>query len=182
MAKDVVFVDVETTGLDPEKDSVVQIGVLRTDSTGATVKSRLDIKVKPTTVMSPEAAAVNGYTEEGWVDAVDAETAANMLASIAQGAEFAAHCVWFDHAFCTKLLERNRVRVPWGRRLIDTQTLAHLLRETQPAMQGTNLSSAIYALGGSRSAAHDAMEDASWAREIYAWAMRTVLRSSEKAA
>jgi len=100
---DIVFVDVETTGLDPDKDSVIQVGVVRTDYTGTQVKARMCLKVKPSTPVHPRAAAVNGYTPEGWVDAVEPAAAALHLAAISQGAEFAGHCVWFDVRFCENL-------------------------------------------------------------------------------
>lgn len=167
MAKDLIFVDVETTGLDDRNDSVIQVGAIRTDSTGRNVKTRLDIKVKPTTPVSPEAARVNGYTEEGWADASEPYAAALLLASVAQGAEFAGHCVWFDQGFCRQLLERNNVKVPWGHRLVDTQTLAHLLRAQYPSMRGTNLDSCIEVMGGEKRGSHDALEDAEWARRLY---------------
>lgn len=171
---DVVFVDVETTGLFPESDSVIQVAGIRTDHTGATVKGTFCVKVKPTTPMHPAAAAVNGYTPEAWEGALSPQEAAGKLATFAKGAEFAAHCVWFDHGFCEKLLKDNGVKVPWGRRLIDTQTLAHLLRATYPDMKGTNLQSCIEKMGGERGAIHDAFEDAKWAREVYVWAMAKI--------
>jgi len=168
---DIVFVDVETTGLDPDKDSVIQVGVVRTDYTGTQVKARMCLKVKPSTPVHPRAAAVNGYTPEGWADAVEPAAAALHLAAISQGAEFAGHCVWFDVRFCENLLKKNGVRVPWGRRNIDTQTLVHLMRAQNPAMNGTNLQAALEELGGQRDAVHDAAEDAEWSRRVYAHVM-----------
>lgn len=180
---DIAFVDVETTGLDSNKDSVIQVAVVRTDSTGEKVKMTLCIKVKPTTPVHPAAAAVNGYTPEAWADAVSPAEAAEQLAAACQGTEFAAHCVWFDQGFCEKLLKTHGHKIPWGRRLIDTQTLAHLLRAVNPDMKGTNLQGCIEKLGGERGAIHDALDDASWARNVYVWAMRQVVaRASEKVA
>lgn len=175
---DIAFVDVETTGLDPNKDSVIQLAVVRTDSTGENVKLTLCIKVKPTTPVHPAAAAVNGYTPEGWEDAVTPAAAAQQLAAACQGTEFAAHCVWFDQGFCEKLLRENGQKIPWGRRLIDTQTLAHLMRAEYPDMRGTNLQSCIEKLGGARGPVHDALDDARWARNVYVWAMRKISQKS----
>ena len=172
---DVVFVDVETTGLDPEKDSVIQIGVVRTDYTGVEIKDRLSVKVLPTTQVHPQAAAVNGYTREAWVGASEPLAAAKQLHAISRGAEFAAHCVWFDVRFCENLLRRNGFTVPWGRRYIDTQTLVHLMRAKDTSMNGTNLQAALESLGGERSAVHDAAADAEWARRVYQHVMLTHL-------
>lgn len=169
--KDLVFVDVETTGLSPTEDSILQVAAIRTDHTGKTVKASLNLKVKPTTPVHPKAAEVNGYTEAGWVDAAEPSVAAEQLAALAQGAEFAAHCVWFDHGFCEALLKRQNQRIPWGRRLVDTQTLAHLLWENNENMGGTSLQACIGALGGERGPVHDAFEDAEWARKVYVWAV-----------
>lgn len=168
---DILFVDVETTGLNPGSDSILQIGAIRTDPSGQTIKATLNMKVKPTTPVDPRAAAVNGYTPQAWEDAIEAATAASQLAAFAAGTEFAAHCVWFDSAFCEALLKNNGHRIPWGRRLVDTQTLAHLMRAENPGMSGTSLQACIGVLGGERGQVHDAMEDAEWARRVYAWAM-----------
>lgn len=172
--KDLVFVDVETTGLSPQEDSILQVAVIRTDHTGENVKATLNIKVKPTTPVHPQAAAVNGYTPQAWEDATDPSVAAEQLTAMCQGAEFAAHCVWFDQGFCEALLKRHGYKIPWGRRLVDTQTLAHLMWESYGDMGGTSLQACISALGGTRGTVHDAYDDAEWARKVYVWAVQRV--------
>jgi DNA polymerase III epsilon subunit-like protein len=174
MATDLLFLDVETTGLDARAHSVISIGAIRTDDTGAVVKATLNMKVRPTTAVDPRAAAVNGYTEEAWLDAADPETAAAALASLAQGTQIVGHCVWFDEGFCRSLLNANGHAAPWDHRWVDTQSLAHLLKERYPDLKRTSLQAVCDVMGWSRSAAHDAYEDAELARQLYLATRRLV--------
>lgn len=172
--RDLLFLDVETTGLDPKTNSVLSIGAIRTDDSGRHVKATLNVKVKPTTAVDPRAAAVNGYTEDAWADAQDPEVAAAALASLAQGVQIVGHCVWFDEGFCRALLNANGHAAPWDHRWVDTQSLAHLLKERYPDLRGTSLQAVCDVMGWSRSAAHDAMEDAELARALYLAARKLV--------
>lgn len=164
---DLLFLDVETTGLTPSEHSVLSVGAIRTDSTGAHVKTVLNLKVKPTTAVDPGAARVNGYTEEKWADAVEPTEAAAALASIAQGAQIVGHCIWFDESFCRPLLEAHGQKVPWSRNWIDTQSLAQVLKARHADLKSASLQAVCDVLGWSRNKEHEALEDAELARQLF---------------
>ena len=172
--RDLLFLDVETTGLDAKTNSVLSIGAIRTDDTGQIVKATLNVKVKPTTPVDPRAAAVNGYTEEKWADAQDPDIAAGALASLAQGTQIVGHCVWFDEGFCRALLNANGHAAPWDHRWVDTQSLAHLLKARYPELKYTSLQAVCDVMGWGRNTKHDAYEDAELARQLYLTARRLV--------
>ena len=62
----VVFLDVETTGLDPRAHEIVEIAIVALDG-----QVLLDTKVKPQNIeaASPRALEINGYNEADWADA-----------------------------------------------------------------------------------------------------------------
>lgn len=63
---DLGWIDVETTGLDPEIDEIIEIAVVRTDA-GATRESEVfHTLVLPEKPVRPEIAAINGYDADRW--------------------------------------------------------------------------------------------------------------------
>jgi DNA polymerase-3 subunit epsilon len=68
----IAFIDLETTGLDPVKHEILQIGIVRVDARTLTIHSQIELKVIPVRIIDAEAKAleVNGYREELWIDAV----------------------------------------------------------------------------------------------------------------
>jgi len=59
--RDTVFLDVETTGVDPMVDRIVELGLIRIN-TGGTV-ARINERFNPQRQISPEATAVHGITD-----------------------------------------------------------------------------------------------------------------------
>lgn len=98
----IAMTDAETTGLDPRKHEIIEIGLVVFESEAPfTIMDTLDIKVKPEHIetASPEALRINGYKEEDWKDAVSIDEAMEMYRSKARGCIFAAHNVIFDYSF-----------------------------------------------------------------------------------
>ena len=67
----IVFVDLETTGLDCHTHEILEFAAVRTDPEGRE-QAYFEHRVIPEHIdrASPEALQVNGYTESGWFDAV----------------------------------------------------------------------------------------------------------------
>ena len=63
-----LFMDVETTGLNPNVHEVIEICLVETLPDG-TIVQRFDSKIKPRGPVDPKAAEVNGYTPEKWATA-----------------------------------------------------------------------------------------------------------------
>ena len=66
-----LFMDVETSGLNPMIHEVIEICLVETLPDG-TIVQRFDSKIKPTRPVVPDAAKVNGYTPEKWADSPNA--------------------------------------------------------------------------------------------------------------
>lgn len=69
---DLVFVDVETTGLDPERHELLEVAAVRVHPHTLEPLDHASARVRPGRLAdaNPRALEVNGYTDEAWRDAV----------------------------------------------------------------------------------------------------------------
>jgi len=122
-----VFVDTETTGLDRQADEIIELAALRVDWPSWTTESVYYQRFRPTREVSPEAAAVNGYTEEAWEDAHTFATGAviDRIVGFTDGARWVGSMPQFDFDFLDRARRVYGSR-PWAlasRRLLDVGSL-----------------------------------------------------------
>lgn len=68
MSMNLLFLDVETSGLNPLIHEIIEICMVETLPDGTIIR-QFNSKIKPQYEVNPEAAKVNGYTPEKWVGA-----------------------------------------------------------------------------------------------------------------
>lgn len=121
--KPLYFIDVETTGLDPNKDRIIEFCIIKK---GLFEIVKLHKKVDPEGMrISPEAQKVNGYDKEKWSDAISQKEAANQIADFMRvSGIIIAHNVSFDSSFVNTLLLKHGHKT-LARRKVDTYTLAY---------------------------------------------------------
>ena len=120
----VVFLDVETTGLDPKVHEIVEISVVALDG-----HVLLDTKVKPVNieVASPRALEVNGYNEADWAGAPTFDEVKDDVMAALKHKIIVAQNPTFDRGFVIEALDRCGVEKAYRkvrRHVIDTTTLA----------------------------------------------------------
>lgn len=127
------FLDTETTGLNPEKHEVIQVGVVLARQTprqgrgpSLEIIEEIDLKIKPQRIedAEEEALRINGYDEGEWMFAPDLKPAAELLAKKLQGAIMVAHNISFDAPFVEKMFERAGVENTMKRYKLDTISIA----------------------------------------------------------
>lgn len=126
ITKDLVFLDTETTGLDPRKHELLEIAAVRTTPDGLTVKGEYERRVVPLRISDadPVALNVNGYRPEEWRDAVPPLQALSELQAFAADAVIVGHNVNFDLSFLDALAHSNNVSNTWYKYKVDTVSLA----------------------------------------------------------
>jgi DNA polymerase-3 subunit epsilon len=167
----IVFLDIETTGLDPEQDQIIEYCAVPWNGFGTV---RLDLvrssAVMPTVPVHPRAAAVNGYTPEKWA-ARGAQPYKQVdvtgLARVLDGAIVAGSNPSFDKSFVTAEAKRLGFQAPkWSHRTIDTSALAAPLLVTG-AIASTGLGALAEYLGVPREGEHTSAGDVVMAIRVF---------------
>jgi DNA polymerase-3 subunit epsilon len=110
MAYDKLLItDCETTGLDPVKDEIIEIGAILVTHESLETLWEFDLKLAPEHIKTahPMALQVNGYTPELWADAVPFVPGFNsFLARLDTSMIFTGQNVWFDVGFYLEGLKK----------------------------------------------------------------------------
>jgi len=151
--QELIAVDLETTGFDPETDRIIEIGAVRVRLTahGAETGERFSTFVDPGRDVGPTITRLTGIRDTDLVGAPSVEDAVARFASFAGDGVFVGHNVGFDLAF----LEKNGF-APGAARL-DTADLASMLLPTAPSYALQRLAADD---GIVPAAAHRALDDA----------------------
>ncbi|MEZ5650342.1 MAG: exonuclease domain-containing protein [Burkholderiaceae bacterium] len=100
---DLAFVDVETTGMSPQRDRVIEVAVVRLrmprDGWGPPAVERFCSLVDPQRAIDPGIRFLTGITQERLQGAPRFEAVAARLSETLEGALFVAHHARFDHGF-----------------------------------------------------------------------------------
>lgn len=120
------IIDLETTGLDPERHEIIEIGAIVFDDKDFKIYHTLETRIQPTHIETAEARAleVNGYNEEDWQDAIPLAKALEHLALIASDSTMLAYNVSFDHSFLDKAYKDCGIETPFAYHRIDILSIA----------------------------------------------------------
>lgn len=147
-------VDVETTGLDPASDRIVEVAVVRCGPDGRAV-SEWSTLVQPD--RDPGPTGVHGITADDLAAAPRFDEIAPLLAARLDGAIVTAHNLAFDAAFLAAEWSRVDADRPEAAGLC-TLTLARSLHPRRP--EGYSLAACSAAAGIDQPEAHRALADA----------------------
>ena len=179
------FIDVETTGLDPQRHEVTELAVVFDahwlNTTAAPWTRRVNVmgdtavyttKVKPARLdqADPIALQVNGFNAYEWGSAPSASAVAPIVAELlgrnAANPVIVGHNVQFDISFLSALLRQGGVTEQLSHRAVDTYTLAfeHL---APCGLDSLSLDNIRRFLDLPTQGAHRALKDALDARLVY---------------
>ncbi len=175
MSIEFLGIDTETTGLDADKNQIIDICLLLIDDKFE-VKDELHLFAFPSAdaVIEPKAIEVNGYTQEKWVEknAVTQEEMFNRIYEFIKGykrLKLIAHNVGFDQGFLKKLFEKHYKpgdgRIPFGNLVdyhnLDTMCIAMFIdfAKVGQSRRSYRLATLTEAYGVEHDAAHTARSD-----------------------
>ena len=149
----IAYVDVETTGMRPEHDRIIEIGIVRTEN-GVIVK-KYSTLLDPGRTVSAFITSINGITNEALVSAPPFEEVALEIAELLDGAVFVAHNVRFDYAFIKQEFKRVGMafKHPYACSVVLSRTLF-------PRYKKHNLDAIIERFGFTCESRHRAFDDA----------------------
>ena len=153
LTDDIVVVDFETTGLNPRKCRIMEIGAVRIRN--GQVVEEYSRFVNPMEPIPQEVSELTHITDAMVADASPAEVEIPKLLEFIGGAAFAAHNAKFDYSFLTE--ECNRLGIEIHMPVIDTLEFS---RRMYPSLKSHRLGAVCKSLGISLKNAHRAVHDA----------------------
>jgi len=154
LTNDIVFFDLEATGLNIVQDRIVQVGFVKIFADGRP-SEELELKINPTVPVSAEAAAIHGMTNEDLKDEPEFAEVAQKLYDFIGAADLGGYN---SNRYDVPLLQEEFYRAgiyldTSKRRLIDAQQIFY-------RMEPRTLSAALkFYAGKTMENAHDALAD-----------------------
>lgn len=155
-----VAVDLETTGLNPKTDKIIEIGAVKViDGREA---GRLSLLVNPGRLLDERIKSLTGIDDHMLSGAPPIEEVIGRTAEFAEELPLLGHRVLFDYSFLKRAaVNRN---IPFERHGIDTLTLC---RKFMPEEEKKNLGNACHFFHVPLEGAHRALEDARAAHLLF---------------
>lgn len=160
MVKDYVAFDLETSGLNCEKDEIIEIGALKVRD--GKVIERFSRLIKPKVPVPPEITAITGITNEMLSEAPPIEKVIPEFVLFCRDEILLGHNVMFDYKF-TKVYAK-RYGLPFEKKGIDTLKIA---RKVLPELESRSLGALCVHYDIVNQAAHRAYHDALATAKIY---------------
>lgn len=170
--KNLAFIDIETTGFNVEKHEIIEIAcVIVKQNNGAlgSVVEEFELKIKPEKIADadPEALAINGYNEAGWMFAVSLEQAMKMLSEKTKDCIMVAHNIAFDYSFIAKAFATTNIPDQMFYAKIDTISFALAKLHNDQTVTRYSLGSLCERFGIINERAHTALADTRATVEVY---------------
>ena len=153
-------VDLETTGLDPKHDKIIEIGAIRVED--GVIQDQFSTFVNPRRKLEARVEELTGIRDEMVADAPDIGLVIGRVLEFCDGLPLLGHHIIFDYSF----LKRAAVNegLPFEKNGIDTLTLC---RRFMPGEEKKTLASACRYFGVEQQSAHRALSDAVSAHLLY---------------
>ncbi|MBO4123648.1 3'-5' exoribonuclease [Cupriavidus gilardii] len=152
LARPIVFVDLETTGTDAQRDRITEIGVVEVGPDGVT---EWDTLLDPGCAIPPFIQRMTGITEQMVRGQPTFETLAESLAERLQGKLFVAHNARFDYGFLKQSFSRAGITFR-----ADVLCTVRLSRALFPSVERHGLDALIARFGLQPKGRHRALADA----------------------
>ena len=160
MINSYVAVDLETTGLDPKTDKIIEIGAVKVKD--GMVTAEFSTLVNPRRLLETRITELTGIKDEMLRDAPDIQAVMKNMVDFCQGLPVLGHHIMFDYSFLKKAAVNEGLS--FEKAGIDTLTLC---RKFMPEEEKKNLAAACKYYGVEMKEAHRALSDAYAAHELY---------------
>lgn len=160
MIKDYVAFDLETTGLSPETDQIIEIGALKVKD-GKVVDRFMEF-VKPDKLISPAITSITGITNKMVADARDTENIIRDFVEFCEDYVLVGHNIMFDYKFCK--LYAGKYGYPFEKKGVDTLKIA---RKVHKDFESKSLGALCEHYRITNQAAHRAYHDALATAKLY---------------
>ena len=153
-----VALDIETTGLDPQKDAIIEIGAVRFN--GHRIEGEWETLIHPGRPVPPFITQLTGITDQMLLKAPAVQDVLPDLVRFVGDSPILGHSIGFDISF----LRKQKRELFAGNEIVDTYELASILL---PEAGRYNLGALAQALAVPLPANHRAINDAHATRGVY---------------
>jgi len=169
------FVDIETTGLNPDHHEIIQIGVVLAEQNWLNNKIELkfveefELKIKPERISDadPQALRVNGYSPADWIFAYSLSEAMKIFQDKTKDCIFVAHNICFDYSFIEKAFRLTNIENLMHYYKIDSLSVAYARLGTSNQTDRYSLGILCDIFGIKNINAHTALADARATYELF---------------
>ena len=155
-----VVVDLETTGLQPAKDRILEIGAVKVEN--GEVKDTFCTFINPRMAIPPFIQALTGITQDMVENAPTAEQAFYEFLDFCGDRDLMGHNLMFDYSFLKH--QAANLKLSFEKRGIDTLKIA---RSVLPELESRSLTSLCEYFQINGEQAHRAFHDALATHEVY---------------
>lgn len=167
--RDLVFMDLETTGLEANHE-IIEIGWLKVNQNDLTIIEEMNIKIKPTHIENadPKALEINKYNSNDWKDAISLLSALEIFTEKCQGCVLTGYNFFYDWAWLYKAFFDNGATIPpFYYHKLDVLSMAFVLLNNIPNIENFSLNDMCNYFNIKRENAHSALFDAKFTFEVY---------------
>lgn len=166
LKRPLVFIDLETTGLDRENDRIVQIALYKTSLDNGFADEVYEAYVNPGSLISPASTAIHGITDEMVRDEPKFEEIAGEVFSFILGCDFAGfNSNWFDIPLLANEFARCGLTLdPKAFNMID---VGNLFKIKEPRNLEKAIGFYVEPMKRSFGPAHDALSDVTATVEVF---------------
>ncbi|MFZ3011734.1 MAG: 3'-5' exonuclease [Minisyncoccia bacterium] len=155
------FIDIETTGLNLEKNEIIEIGcVLSTPLLEVIEEFELKIKPKYIENADPVALKVNHYKEKDWENSLDLKEAMEIFSRKVKGCIMVGHNVAFDAGFLEYAFNKTEIPNTMHYHKLDTVSISWAKLHREPDLEHFSLRELCERFDIKNERAHTALPDA----------------------
>lgn len=162
------FIDIETTGLNLQKNEIIEIGCVLT-TPDLEIIEEFEIKIKPEHLedADPISMKVNHYKEENWVDAISLKEAMNILSLKVKDSIMVGQNVAFDSGFLEYAFSTTKILNTMHYHKLDTISIAWAKLHKDKDMEHFSLREMCLRFGIENTSPHTGLGDARATYELY---------------
>lgn len=168
--RDLIFIDLETTGLSVLEHEILEIGALKVENKRPfKVLEELEIKIKPKNLEKADKTALKivGFSEEEWKDAIDLEEGLKLLEKFGEGGVLAGYNVSFDWAMLNKAYFNLGKVEPFYYQRVDVMSMAFDKLQNQQKLKRFSLGEVARFFDIKQDSYHRALADIKITHEVF---------------
>ena len=174
--RNLAFIDLETTGLDPDRHEIIEVGgIIVRQSVGPNgerlfeVIEEFEYKVKPEHLETaePEALRINGYNDLEWLFAAELKAVMQIIADKTMDCVMVGQNVFFDWSFLKEAFAKTGVVNRMHFQRLDLISMVFAKHHDDEALERFNLGALAKYFGVENEKAHSALADIRATFEIY---------------